>query len=152
MLLVLLHPGVFRPLADRVLHLARRGPLEATLSYPTVLALLCYYLVTWLLVGVGAWCLLEGVTEAGAGLLPETVLAYSFAYIAGMVAFVFPSGIGVREAVLAGSLGDELGTGVALAWAVLLRLWQIAIELALVAVLTLIERLRHRATDHERET
>ncbi len=147
-LLVLLHPRVFRPLAGRLLRLARREPLGAVLPYPAVLGLLCYYLATWLLVGTGAWLLLKGVTEdAGTGLLPETILAYAFAYVAGMLAFVFPSGVGVREAVLAGSLGKELGSGVALAWAVLLRLWQIAIELAFVGLLTLAHRLRGAPRD-----
>lgn len=147
-LLVLLHPRVFRPLAGRLLRIARREPLLAVLPYPAVLGLLCYYLATWLLVGCGAWLLLSGVTQdAGAGLLPETILAYAFAYVAGMLAFVFPSGVGVREAVLAGSLGRELGSGVALAWAVLLRLWQVAIELAFVGVLTLVHRARRGAAE-----
>jgi uncharacterized membrane protein YbhN (UPF0104 family) len=139
-ILALLHPRVFGPLADRLLALARREPLGTVLGFGSVLRLLCYYVACWFVAGLGCWALVRGVTASGVGLLPVVTAAFALAYVAGMVAFVFPGGIGVREAVLAAALGGELGAGVALAWALLLRLWIIAVELVFAGLATLAER------------
>lgn len=146
-LLVLLHPRVFVPLAGRVLRLLGRGGLDAELGFGRVLALLCYYVAAWFVAGLACWSLARALTEAGADLLPTVTVAFAFAFVVGMVAFVFPGGLGVREAVLAGALGGALGGGVALAWAVLLRLLQIAVEVVFVGLVTLVERRSERSGD-----
>jgi uncharacterized membrane protein YbhN (UPF0104 family) len=62
-----------------------------------------------------------------------------------MVVFFVPSGIGVREAVLAAATATVFaGGGVALAWALLARLWQTALELAFVGAAALLDRRRQR--------
>ncbi len=140
LLLALLHPRVFGPLADRLLGALKREPLGVRLSLGRVLALLCYYVAAWGLAGVASWLLARAVTQVGAGVLPAVTAAFAFAFVVGMVAVVFPGGLGVREAVLGGLLAGPLGAGVALAWAVLLRLWQVAIEVAFAGFATLVER------------
>ncbi len=140
----LLHPRVFLPLARWGLRLLRRPPLEATLGFGRVLALLVFFVASWFVAGVGAWSLARAVADPGAGALPFVTVAYAFAYVAGMAAFIFPSGIGVREAVLTASLARRLPGGVALAWALLLRLWVTAVELVFVGLVVLIERLVRR--------
>jgi len=140
LLLALLHPRVFAPLADRVLHALGRDRLGVELSFGKVGALLCYYVAAWFVAGLACWTLARAVNDAGADLLPTVTVAFAFAFVVGMVAFVFPGGLGVREAVLAAALGGALGAGVALAWAVLLRLWQIAVEVVFVGLVTLVER------------
>lgn len=145
-LVALLHPRLFAPLAARLLRLLRRPPLEATLEFGAVLGLLCYYVAAWAVAGVGAWSLARAVTGLGPGALPLVTAAYALAYVAGMAAFVFPSGIGVREAVLTAAIRRELSGGVALAWALLLRLWVTVIELVFVGLAVLAEAsLRRRA-------
>jgi uncharacterized membrane protein/uncharacterized membrane protein YbhN (UPF0104 family) len=148
-IIALLHPRVFGPLAAWVLRLLRRPPLEMTLGFGSVLALLGYYVVSWLVAGLGAWLLARAVTTLGIGQLPLVVVAYALAYVIGMAAFIFPSGIGVREAVLARSLSRHLPAGVALAWALLLRLWVTAVELVFVGLVVAGERVarRHRANE-----
>jgi glycosyltransferase 2 family protein len=133
-LVALLHPRVFGPVADRALRLLHRPPLDVTLGFAAVLALLCYSVVAWLLAGLGAWLLARAVTGLDVGALPIVVVAYALAYVIGMAAFIFPSGIGVREAVLTASLARQLPGGVALAWALLLRLWVTVIELVFVGL------------------
>ena len=66
-----------------------------------------------------------------------------------MAAFIFPSGIGVREAVLAAALASRLPGGVALAWAVLLRLWQTVIELLFVGGTVVVDQWRRRRDEVE---
>ncbi len=139
-IVALLHPRVFAPLAAWLLRLLHRPPLEATMSFRSVLALLAYYVAAWLPAGVGAWLLAHAVTGLSAGALPLVVVAFVLSWVIGMAAFVFPSGIGVREAVLGASLSRELPAGVALAWALLLRLWVTLMELVFVGLAVLVER------------
>jgi len=132
-LLALLHPRLFRPVAARLLRLFKRAPLERVLAYRYVLELLALYVGMWLVAGVACYLAAAAVTDAGHGLVPLMIAAYALAYVAGMIAFFVPSGVGVREAVLAGALVGSLPGGVALAWALLLRIWQTLIELLFVA-------------------
>ena len=131
---------MFGPVAAWVLRLLHRPPLQATMSFASVLALLGYYVVAWIVGGRGR--VAAGARRhrpVGRRAAPH-VVAFVLAYVVGMVAFVFPSGIGVREAVLAASLSRELPGGVALAWALLLRLWVTLIELAFVGLAVVVER------------
>jgi len=139
-LLAFLHPRVFAPLAARLLRLARRAPLERVLGYRTVLGMLAFFVGLWIVAGAACYLAVAAVTDAGPSLLPLVTVAYALAYVAGMVAFVVPSGVGVREAVLAAALVGSLPGGVALAWALLLRVWQTLIELVFVALASLAGR------------
>jgi uncharacterized membrane protein YbhN (UPF0104 family) len=143
-IVVLLHPRVFRPLAGRALGVLHRPPLEVTLGFGTVVALLAYFVVSWFVAGLGAWLLGRAVTGLEVDALPLVIAAYALAYVVGMVAFFIPSGIGVREAVLTASLAKQLPAGVALAWALLLRVWVTVVELAFVGIVAGVEALVRR--------
>jgi len=143
-LVALLHPRVFAPLAAGVLRRLHRPPLGATLGFGAVLTLLGFFVATWVVAGAGAWFLARGVAGLERSALPLVTVAYALAYVAGMAAFVFPSGIGVREAVLTASLHGRLPGGVGLAWALLLRVWVTAIELVFVGAAVAVEYLARR--------
>jgi uncharacterized membrane protein YbhN (UPF0104 family) len=64
-----------------------------------------------------------------------------------MVAFFIPSGIGVREAVLTASLAGKLPGGVALTWALVLRLWVTVVELVFVGLVVIIELAVRRRSE-----
>jgi len=133
-LMALLHPRVFAPLSAWALRLLRRPPLDVTLGFAAVLALLGGFVVSWFVAGAGAWLLARAVTGLAVDAMPLVIVTNALAYVVGMVAFVFPSGIGVREAVFTASLSRLLPGGVALAWALLLRVWVIVIELVFVGL------------------
>ena len=143
-LVALMHPRVFRPLAGWALRLVRRPPLEVTLPFGTVLGVLCLFALDWFVAGLGAWLLARAVIGLAVDALPIVIVAYALAYVAGMVAFFIPSGIGVREAVLTASLSRELPGGVALTWALLLRLWVTVVELVFVGLVVGIEVMVRR--------
>jgi uncharacterized membrane protein YbhN (UPF0104 family) len=143
-LVALMHPCAFRSVAGWALRLARRPPLEVTLPFGTVLTMLLLFAVDWFVAGLGAWLLARAITGLGVEALPLVIVAYALAYVAGMVAFFIPSGIGVREAVLTASLSKELPGGVALTWALLLRLWVTVVELVFVGLVVGIEALARR--------
>ena len=149
LLVALMHPRVFARLSARVLRLLGREPLAEVMRFRAVLALLCYYVAAWLVAGLASWLFVVAVTGARAGVLAAVVVAFAFAYVVGMAAFVFPSGIGVREAVLAAALASRLPGGVALAWAVLLRLWQTVIELLFVGFAVMVDQWRRRGDETE---
>jgi glycosyltransferase 2 family protein len=143
-LVALMHPSIFGPLAGRALRLLHRPPLKVTLGFGAVLGMLCLFTTGWLVAGTGAWLLARAITGLGVDALPLVVVAYALAYVAGMVAFFIPSGIGVREAVLTASLSREMPGGVALTWALLLRLWVTAVELVFVGLVVGVELLLRR--------
>jgi uncharacterized membrane protein YbhN (UPF0104 family) len=143
-LIVLMHPRVFGPVAGWALRLLRRPPLEVTLGFGAVLGVLMLFTLDWLVAGTGAWLLARSITGLGVNALPLVIVAYALAYVAGMVAFFIPSGIGVREAVLTASLSKELPGGVALTWALLLRVWVTAVELVFVGLVVAVDVLLRR--------
>ena len=144
-LVALMHPRVFGPLAGRALRLLHRPPLEVTLGFGAVLGILVpVHASTGSSPGTGAWLLARAVTGLGVDALPLVIVANALAYVAGMVAFFIPSGIGVREAVLTASLSKELPGGVALTWALLLRVWVTAVELVFVGLVVGIDVLVRR--------
>jgi len=149
-ILVALHPRVFSPVVNRLLRLLRRPALDAVLPYGAVLALLGLYVAVWLVAGAAAFAFAAGVTDAGRDALVPVTAGYALGFVVGMVAFVFPSGLGVREAVLAATLAGSLPAGVALAWALLLRLWQTVIELVFVALVSVVARFRGGTTPEGR--
>ena len=80
----------------------------------------------------------------------SAVAAFATAWWIGFVAIPFPSGIGIREAVLLGALRASLGSGVVLGAAVGQRLAAIVAELTLIGAtgtLHLHRRRRPRAPD-----
>jgi hypothetical protein len=149
LLVALMHPRVFRPLANRVLRLLKREPLGAVLPFAWVLGLLFYYAADWLIAGLAAWLLAVALTGVGISALPVTIAAYSFAYVVGMAAFFLPSGLGVREAILATALAVRLPGSIALVWALLLRLWVTMLELLYVGGVVVADKIGRHGTVNE---
>ena len=136
-----LHPRVFAPLAALLLRALHRPPLTRVLSFRAVLGLLAVFAGLWLVAGLAMWTLAAAVTNVTAAAFPEITAGFAIAFVAGMVVFFVPSGLGVREGVLAAATATVFASGgVALAWALLARLWQTALELAFVGIATLADR------------
>jgi uncharacterized membrane protein YbhN (UPF0104 family) len=146
-LVAVMHPRVFGPLAGRVLRLFHRPPLDVTMGFGAVLTILVLFMVDWMIAGAGAWLLARAITGLAIDALPLCIVAYALAYVAGMIAFFIPSGIGVREAVLTASLARRLPGGVALVWALLLRVWVTAMELLFVGLVVGVELLVRRRSE-----
>ena len=152
LIVVALHPRVFAPLAALPLRLLHRPPLAQVLSFRMVLGLLAAFTGLWLVIGLAMWTFAAAVTDVTAAAFPQITAGFAVAFVVGMVVFFVPSGIGVREGVLAAATaGVFAGGGIALAWALLARLWQTALEIGFVAAATLADRLRRRAAQ-ARET
>jgi glycosyltransferase 2 family protein len=134
--LFVLHPRVFRRLADFALGKLGRQPLPATLPFGRVLELALVYLVGWIAMGGAVVAFAASVHPLDSGDIAYAAAAYPVAFCAAVATFVVPGGLGTRDAALALSLAAVLPGAVATAIAVGFRIFQTVIELLYVAAVT----------------
>lgn len=139
--IVLLHPRVFGPLANRVLRAFGREPLPEVISLRGVLTLIAYYLVVWGVVSLGMYSVARSVTTIPFTL--DEVLtagsAQAVGYVAALVTLVAPAGLGIRDAAFAWAVkgavpGNSFAVGSLIAIAV--RFVLTAVELIFVGLVT----------------
>ncbi len=114
------HPRVLGRLVHVVLRVFRRDPLDAPLTWRGVLTTMLWSAVGYLAFGVHLWLLAPTRATAGAAGLGACVVAIALAIAVSTVVVIAPSGIGVREFLVAIALvgfGVPFGTayGIALA-------------------------------------
>lgn len=102
--LVCLHPRVMTFLASWVLRLFRRPPLEHQVTFAVVGKAVGWSLLSYVAYGVHLWILVNSLVDPDFGTLVLLTGAISLGFTVGLIAFIFPSGIGVREAILIGAM------------------------------------------------
>ena len=140
--LVVLHPRVFRPLADFALRKLGRQPLPATLPFGRVLELAVVYFAGWVAMGVAVVGFAAALHPLEAEDVAYAAAAYPVAFCAAVVTFVAPGGLGTRDAALAIALAAVLPGAVATAIAVGFRIFQTLIELLWIAAVAALARGR----------
>jgi len=138
--LIALHPRCFRPLSGWALARLRREPLPAFLSGRQVAWVFGSYLLTMGVLGLAAWALVRAAAGPQAGGPAFVGLAYVLTFLLSTLAFVFPSGLGLREGAFALALSHTLPTSVAVACAVGVRLVLTVFELGFVGAATIVGR------------
>jgi hypothetical protein len=146
--LALLHPRPFRAIADRGLRLVGREPLTDVLSGREVMSALCWYAVSNACVGLAVWMLVRAAAGPEAGGAAFVGTAYLLAFTVAMLAFVVPSGLGIRDGLLALALTENLPGGVAVAISIGVRLALTVIELGFVGIVLAAERRFRPETPH----
>ena len=136
-------PPVFRRLA-RLARVGRYDPLIAEklerIGLGTLLWGVAAMAISWLLLGISFWAVLQAMSVEGAGLtahLPLYVASVSLAMVAGFLSLI-PGGAVVRELVLTELIAPHFGSSVALVSAVVLRLVWLGGELVISGILYLI--------------
>ncbi|MEU6641334.1 lysylphosphatidylglycerol synthase transmembrane domain-containing protein [Saccharomonospora sp. NPDC046836] len=120
--LAALHPRILTWGASLVLRVLRRPPLGQALGWPTIGRVFGAALGAWTLQGLHLWLLVNSVGAPGVDGLVLCIGAMAIAMTAGTVAFLLPSGAGVRELVLVAVLtAGGVSTGQALAFALASR-------------------------------
>ena len=140
--LVVLHPVPFRRLSTWALAKLRRPPIETIFTGRQVGALLAGYVVGTVPLVLGVGALTHGALGSQAGGVFEVGLAFLLAFVISFMTFVLPSGIGVRDGILALALARHVPGEVALAVSVGLRFALTAIELVFVGVVVWVARAR----------
>ena len=138
--LALLHPRIFGPLTTWVLEKAGREPLAVLLTVRQLFVMLTWYFVAAAVLGVGIWLVVRSAAGPEVGSVLYVGLSFLLSFVVSMLAFVFPSGLGVREGVLAALLSRNVPGGVAIALAAGIRLALTVAELVFVGVMVLVSR------------
>ena len=140
--LVALHPRIFGPLSTYALKVAKREPLPRLIPPGPLAALLAWYTFTAGLLGVGIWLLVRSAAGSDAGDPWFVGLAFLLSFAVSMLAFIFPSGLGVREGAFALALTQNVPGSVAVALSVGTRVMLTMVELVFIAVVVLVGRDR----------
>jgi glycosyltransferase 2 family protein len=120
--LVALHPKILTWGTSRALVLLRRPPLPHPVRWRAMAITLGWALLSYSLFGAHLWLLANSQGGPGAGRLLVCTGAIAIGLTAGIFAFVLPSGLGVREAVLVAALSTGMPGSRALAFAVASRI------------------------------
>jgi uncharacterized membrane protein YbhN (UPF0104 family) len=139
--IALLHPRIFTPLLRRLLRpfgLTAQEPLPLS----TMVGLLGFYSLTWLIGGLGLYFLVRSVGAApGLATVPFLGGTAAIGAIVAVLAVFSPSGLGVREASMYGLLIAVTSKSEALGATILNRLTITAVEIALFFAGVLVWRL-----------
>ncbi|MBF6589688.1 MAG: flippase-like domain-containing protein [Ktedonobacterales bacterium] len=137
LLLVGLHPRLLRALLNGGLRRLKRNPVEMSLTYADVLTITAYWAASWIVAGVGFYLLIRSLVAAPApGAAPLLAIGiFAIGWDVGFLSFVTPSGLGVREAVIAALLvaAGLAPPAVAVVIALIARLLTTGAELACIS-------------------
>jgi uncharacterized membrane protein YbhN (UPF0104 family) len=130
----LLHPRVFRPLAEKLLRPFGAESIDP-LPFPLTVVLLLFYCATWVLGGIAVYFFLRSLgSNPGVSTIPFLGGVSAVGAIVAVLAVFLPSGLGAREASMYGLLlAVTNDNGVALGVTLLNRLAITLVELALFA-------------------
>jgi len=120
--LVCAYPPVLTRLVNLALKLLRRTPLHKPLTMHKIALALGWCAASWVLYGIQLWLLASSSAGFEIRGLVQCIGALALGMCAGVVVFVVPSGIGVREAVIVAALSPFMDAGVALGLALASRL------------------------------
>jgi glycosyltransferase 2 family protein len=139
---VVLHPRIIGPTLGTALRRLGREPLLQVIHLRRVLMLAAWYLVAQLVLGVGVWLGVRAVGGPTVGSLAFVGGAFMFSFAVSMLVVVVPSGLGIREGVLALALAQHLPGSVAVGLAVVSRFEITIVELLAVGAFALIAKRR----------
>ena len=146
-LLLSMHPRVVTWAVNLVLHLVRRPALDRPITARSIVVSFAFAVAMYCVYGIHLWLLVR--SRGGIGLENAAFLtsALALGMTVGVLAFLLPSGLGAREAVLVAALATVMPPGTALAFAVLSRAMFTVAELLTMSVSLAPEvpaMLRHR--------
>ena len=148
--IVCLHPAVLGRLGNYALRKAGRETIEEFLPFKDIVWIFLYYCFFWFVAGLGLFALVSTFPHPAFTDLPVVRARTPRACLTSVLFFISPSGLGIREGVYAATLGfafkedfpnDYLG--VAAAFAIVIRFWQTLVEIALVALVMGLVKVRH---------
>ena len=120
--LVCAHPKILTWLLRRVMIIGRRPVEVPPISWRGLAPVVGWSLVTGLSFGVHLWLLASAGATPGAGGIFRCIGAIALGLTLGMLAFLAPSGLGVREAIVVAALVPYTTSGAALGMALASRM------------------------------
>jgi hypothetical protein len=139
----ILHPRVFGPLANKVLHAFGREPLPGVIPLRGVLALILFYMMAWGVVSIGIYCVARSVTTIPFSEVLTVGSAQAIGFVAALVTLVAPAGLGIRDGAFAWAVKGALPSNnfaVGSLIAIAVRGVMTVVELAYVGAVTALGR------------
>ena len=163
--LACLHPAIMTWLASLMLRIFRRPPLDHRVTFSVIGRAVGWSLASYVFYGLHLWILVDSLVEPDFATLVLLTGAVAMGFTVGLFAFIFPSGVGVREAVLIGAMSLLLtvaqGTAISLVSRILFTTADVlAAGIAVLFVIVLRRRLKAETVsqyadveiDHDRNT
>ena len=138
--LVSVVPAILTRIANLALRLMRKPLFEVHLIGTEVLRAVMWSFVSWLLFGIHLWVLTGSLAKQSLSGYAVCTGSFGLAMSAGFLAFVLPSGVGVREVVIVAGLAPLAAAGPALAIALTSRLLFTMADVATASVALLTSR------------
>jgi uncharacterized membrane protein YbhN (UPF0104 family) len=127
---VALYPPILNRVLKILFRLFKREPLTIEARFDQILHILLILLVDWIIFGIGAYLLLNSFYSID---LSQTVILcgiFAISVIAGILSFIVPAGLGVREGVQSYLLSLFIPVSMAILISLVMRVWIILGELA----------------------
>lgn len=144
--LICLHPKVLTWAARTGFRLLRRPDPGHPVGLKAVAKSFGWALASYGFFGLHLWLLVHNFPNVGLGLLPLSIGTMAAGMLAGLFFFLLPSGAGVRELVIVTALSPSVGSGKAVAFAAVSRVFLTVADLVsagAAALAATIERRRY---------
>ncbi len=128
---VVMAPPVLNRLVTFGLRLIRRPALEHALSARAVLVAVFWFVAAWVVMGLAVWVVARSLAPAGTDgtdLALVSVSGFALAGVLGMVSFLIPAGVGVRDGILLLLLTGIVPQPVGIAIAVISRFETVLVD------------------------
>ncbi len=139
--LVAVHPRLLNLAVGVAFRVLRRPVVRFEISYPAILGLAALHCTLWGISAVAFYLFIVTFHPLPWAMLPVITGIYAAAYVLSFLSFLTPSGLGVREGILAYLLGLYIPLSVATVVSLASRLWITAVELVCAALGLGLQRL-----------
>jgi glycosyltransferase 2 family protein len=126
--MIVIHPWVLDKIINTGLRIFKKQTIEIEFSYWSILKFVLIFIISWLLHSLAFYVLVNSMAPLGSVNLIKFATILPLCWVIGYIILLAPGGLGVREAMLVVMLGEFLPKEVALAIAVIQRLWFTAVE------------------------
>ncbi len=143
LIVTMLHPRIFGPIANRLLTALGRDPLPRLMRFRAVIAIYVSYVLIWAIMGIGVYFAARSVHFFDLGDMAIVAASQMIGFLAAVASAVTPAGLGVRDAAFAWAVKVALPSGsfgVGAAIAIAVRATQTVVELIYVGVVTVLAR------------
>lgn len=144
------HPKVINIGLNVMLTLLKKDSIQLNIRWHETIWLMLIYFLDWCLKGLAFYCFIRSFTPIEFHMISFTTGCFALASVAGILAFFAPSGIGVRESVLAVTLSFIMPNPIAVVIAIASRLWTTIAELLSFVIVSGTLKLTHQ-WDHQKK-
>lgn len=143
LIVTMLHPRIFGPVANRLLTMLGRERLPQLMRFRAVISVYLLYVMIWAVMGIGVYFAARSVHFFDFGDVAIVAASQMIGFLAAVASAVTPAGLGVRDAAFAWAVKVALPSGsfgVGAAIAIAVRATQTVVELIYVGAVTALAR------------